>query len=250
MDEELQERNSRVGKPPRMKGENKLEQGGYTAMLHAIERQCYGPDSPFDAKTKVFFYIRHETVRDWKYVQSISQKEISEATGVKIRDLHRVLDFLEKNKMIISHKSKTGRVWNKTQYALHPARFGIDTLWRGEGNQIEKANKNQTSFVSEEGKIIPITRKKVPTNSRGMDTDKEQVPPTCTGQAPNELNFSQLMEKIASKNPFKEAKAKEPSSERGKSFTQALGKEERELQKRWLIETNGEISFPEWKKAQ
>lgn len=222
------------------------EQRGYTAMKHDIMENIYSPDCPLDSKTRVFMYITHRLIRDWKYVKSISRKEILIATGVEDRNLTRVLKFLEKNKMIISHKSKTGSVWNHTQYALHPKKFTLDTLWRGKdgkGEHIEKENENQTLSVHPDGKIIPITRK----GGTVSQTGRVPVPQTVggpvyqTGQTG--LKFSELQDLIASKNPLKEPILKKPTKIQ-ESFT--LSDRERELQKQWLVETDGLLGYPEW----
>lgn len=188
------------------------EQGGYAAMLHENLKKMYQPDSPLDTKSRVFLFIHHQMVRDWKYVEAISRAQIKKATGVEDRYLTRVLESLEKDKMIISHKSKTGKAWNPTQYALHPSRFGLDTLWRGKPELIAKENKSTSFQVHQEGKIIPITRKRVlPTKQEGVSTPKQEGGPAPQA-VPKGLNFSELQDKLGAKNPIQEPNQKEPSS--------------------------------------
>lgn len=197
---------------------NSKESGGYMAVLHDIEEKLYGPNSPFDGKTKVFLFIRHKLIRDWQQVKGISKRDIISATGIENRRLlDRVLKRLEADHMILSHKSKTGMVWNETQYALHPKTFGYDTLWKGEG-AAKNSKKNSKFKLVDNCKIISITIKKGSAQKAPWGSASEAVTGSAQEAPQNDFKFSELLDKIAQKNPSLKEPDKRTLSEESKFF--------------------------------
>lgn len=188
-------------------------------MLHDTLEKMYGPESTMHEKDRVFLFIYHRLIRDWKYVKAVSRSSIRKSTGISDRNIGKWLEQLEEEKMILSHKSKTGKVWNATQYALHPHRFGVDTLWKGSPQNVATIEQENQSFsIHQEGKIIPINRGKVPSGRREgvVSTRREGGPVHETGQKSRKL--ADLFEEIRSKNPLKNQE-KEPSSKIEESST-------------------------------
>lgn len=225
--------------------------GGFMASIHEVEETIYGPESPLDGKTKVFLCIRHKIIRDWKRVKAIPKNEIIEATGIDRRNFDRAVKILEKSKMIISHKTKTGLLWNPTLYALHPQRFP-NTLWCGGEKEIELSNKNQTHEVSHDAKIIPISRKKGGVSQTLSDDFRgvSQTPASSVSQTPrNELKFSELLEKIDAKNPLKKKKNLKNPGEIEELNTLSVNRDQKEMLL-WMDETNGLGDFEEWRKRR
>lgn len=111
-------------------------QGGYMPILHSVEKNCYGPKLKMGARSQVFYFIRHNALswahQDGVKAVPIPKKEIMEATGLDARRVERILKELEKDEVILVHRSKTGKVWNPNKYELHPNMFGNDFVYRPE----------------------------------------------------------------------------------------------------------------------
>jgi hypothetical protein len=128
-------------------------QGGFVAVLHSLEKQFYGPESPFDAKAKVMLYIRHRALRDFQKTKQIPKSEIMEATGLKPTALKNALRDLEKKKYLLVTRTMKGKNWSDNTYELHPDRYGKDYIYRPEkpsfkviyGSKGHKSNKKPPS---------------------------------------------------------------------------------------------------------
>lgn len=107
------------------------DQGGFVAVLHRLEEQFYGPDSPLDAKGKIMLYIRHRALRDWTDRKQIGKQEIAEATGLKLSAIKDALRSLEKENHLLVTRMKVGKVWSDNIYELHPDRYS-DYIYRPE----------------------------------------------------------------------------------------------------------------------
>jgi hypothetical protein len=149
------------------KKEIEVNQGGFMPILHSFEKECYGPKSTLDNKSKVFLCIRHKSLSfahvDGILRKAISKGEIIEATGVEKSGVERILSKLEKENMILVHRSKTGKVWNENQYEINPKLFGNDFVYKPE---------KPTLTVYEGGK----SEKSYPQPKNKTESKKEDLP--------------------------------------------------------------------------
>lgn len=172
------------------------------ASYHELEELIYGPESMLDRNTKVFLCIRHATFRDDLSRKFLLKDFIMKKTGLDKSEIERAVKILEKNEMILVHRSKTGKVWNPNEYQLHPKRFGNHLNWY--------KNNPKLTFIKggkgypQEGQSYPQIRTphiEVPANERVGDPANERVGVPADERDEKVLKFSELMEKIASKNP-------------------------------------------------
>lgn len=183
------------------------KQGGAVMYLHSLLEKVYRSDSPLEGKTKVFLFIQHQTIRDWETKRAISKKEISEATGViDKRNLDKILKSLEKDEMILIHRSKTEKTWSENQYELHPKRFGTDFIYRTQKPTLKvhqggKKDEKVLEVLSEE--VASNRRKGSVCETQGVASNRRYE---TTEKQPPELEPSPL------KNLLKEPLSKEPFS--------------------------------------
>lgn len=189
--------------------DQKNQQGGFIAVLHKLEEQFYGPDSPLDDKGRIILYLRHRALRDWSIRKQIGKSEIAKATGVCFRRVEQSLRTLEKAEYIVVTRSKTGKVWNNNIYELHPKFVGTDYVFRPEkpsfrviyGSKGHKSNPEKV--IHTEAGVIHKDEE-VPTGtSVGVPIDRPRGVPTGTSVG-NPLNPTESLTNSASKNPLKE----------------------------------------------
>lgn len=151
-------------------GEEKLggntNDGGFMPILHSFEAACYGPNSTLDAKTKVFYCIRHKTLwwahQDGIKIKPILKSEIMKSTGLDKRMVEKMVVLLEKEGMIVVHRSKTGKVWNENQYEINPKIFGENFVYRPEKTRLivhqgGKISENNSGVPSDSTVDLPNT---------------------------------------------------------------------------------------------
>lgn len=202
----------------------KCEQGGFVAVLHTLEEQFYGPDSPLDAKGKVMLYIRHRALRDWTERKQISKSEILEATGLKSTALKDALRALEQKEFILVTRTKVGKVWGDNVYQLHPKKYGKDYIYRPEKPSFRV-------IYGSKHKSNPHLGRKTDLDV-GQNTDSEVGRKTDLG---SDSNHSELFANSDAKNPLKEP-IKKTLSETVKNFPREMTSEQIEQRKRFLHE--------------
>jgi hypothetical protein len=187
-------------------------QGGFVAVLHSLEKEFYGPESPFDARAKVMLYIRHRALRDYQTTKQIPKSEIMEATGLKPTALKDALRDLEKKKFILVTRTKVGKVWGDNIYELHPQRYGTDYVYRPEkpsfkviyGSKGHKSNKKpKAEDIHRTGGTYPHDEKLGRDSDLGVGRDSNLGVPLNTDLGEG-VNNSESFGNSSPKNPLKE----------------------------------------------
>jgi predicted transcriptional regulator len=127
--------------------EKKEYQGGYMAVLHRLAKVEYGPNSIINAKGRVFLYVKHRILRNWKKEKPTGKAEIVKATGLSKKTIKRFLNELIKEGHLSARSEKVDGVWKKTFYTLGEKFYGSDYIYNGIRRPIETETKTKTKMT-------------------------------------------------------------------------------------------------------
>lgn len=172
------------------------------AIYHDIEEICYGPECGMPANARVFMCIRHKLLRDGLCQKLIGKSFIIQKTGLTVGQVKIALKFLEKNEIILVHRSKTGKTWNESKYELNPKKFGELYNWY-------KNNPTVRVYGQKDEKSYPHVGSDS-TLGVGSYSTLGVVPDSTPGKTDK---LSELLKKIRANNPSsKNPKENNPSS--------------------------------------
>lgn len=188
------------------------ESDGMTMTLHSVARAFYGPESNMPPISRVMRFLEEALISNWQYHRLISRTDIEIATGVKLNSLTKVLKKLEADKWVIRTKTGIGKCYGTTMYRLHPDRYGLETLYRGESSMKPLYEKAPPIFRLIQGGLSPVPASpEVESNSQPITpsqtpvTQGGVVPQTTGGVVPQTTPVSSTGLHPATENPEQDA---------------------------------------------
>lgn len=196
--------------------EEKKNRGGYMRSLHKLEEKLYSPELELPGMAmKVLLFIRHQTVRWENEKTEITYSDIMEKTGISQRRAIEAVQLLEKKKLILVDRRRSGGKPLANVLGLNPEFFGdiIEPTCRPKMSVIQGGKSHDS---------IPDVRKTADqiTENRRLNYGKPQIENAAEALQSTDSEFL--------KNPFKEPYKKLLREGIVESFT-LIGESEEEI---------------------